>query len=198
MKTSRKTQKVKLTLQRVSTVNRTILMEITVKFLSSQFQGEKAHSNPAWDSQPRENGYQTWSMHGVKAVEATSLSLAVETASSVEPVNASEFVVRIVVTPKSRAIRLKRGERNMLRSLVDGVPTSIHKEINFSYELIQGTNILPANRQIPKPQENGYWERVKPIFSLGKVDFRAANQAHEISGKDCTRSKWFVVMTDIR
>jgi hypothetical protein len=97
-------------------------MQITVRFLSSQFQGEKAHSNPVWDSQPGENGYQTWSVHGVKVVEATSLKLAVETASSVELVNVSESVVRIVVTPKSRASRLKRGERNMLRSLVDGVP----------------------------------------------------------------------------
>ncbi|MGB3641184.1 MAG: hypothetical protein WBA39_26925 [Rivularia sp. (in: cyanobacteria)] len=112
MKTSGKTQKVKLTLQRVGAVHRTKMMLITVRFLSSQFQREKAHSNPVWDSQPRENGYQTWSVHGVKAVEATSLTLAVETASSVEPVNASESVVRIVVTPKSRAIRLKRGERS--------------------------------------------------------------------------------------
>ena len=57
MKTSAKTQKVKLTLQRVGAVHRTILMQITVRFLSSQFQGEKAHSNPVWDSQLGENGY---------------------------------------------------------------------------------------------------------------------------------------------
>ena len=132
MISSGKTQKVKLTLQRVGTVSRTILMQITVKFLSSQFQGEKTHSNPAWDSQLGENGYQTWSVHGVKAVEATSLKLAVETASSVEPVNVSESVVRIVVTPKSRAIRLKRGERNMLRRK-GGWSTDIYLQRNQLY-----------------------------------------------------------------
>ena len=198
MKTSAKTLKVHTTLQGVSTAYRTEMMLITVKFLPSQFQGEKAHSNPAWDSQPRENGYQTWSVHGVKAVEATSLKSVVETASSVEPVNESESVVRIVVTPKSRAIRLKRGERNMLRSLVGEVPIFIHFGVNHSDGKTQGTYTLPANRQIPKPQKNGHWERVKPILPLGKVDFRVANQAYGVSGKDCTRSKWSVVMMDIR
>ncbi|MDJ0616035.1 MAG: hypothetical protein QNJ63_04655 [Calothrix sp. MO_192.B10] len=112
MKTSAKTLKFHETLQNVGTVYRTEMVLITVKFLPSQFQGEKAHSNPVWDSQPRENGYQTWSVHGVKVVETASLKSVVETASSVEPVNVSESVVRIVVTPESRAIRLKRGERS--------------------------------------------------------------------------------------
>ena len=112
MKAPTKTPKVYITLQSVGTVDRTKKVWFPVKFLPSQFQGEKAHSNPVWDSQPGENGYQTWSVHGVKAVEATSHKSVVETASSVEPVNVSESVVRIVVTPKSRAIRLKRGERS--------------------------------------------------------------------------------------
>lgn len=198
MKTLDKTQKVEITLQRVGTVSRTKLVLITVKFLPSQFQGEKAHSNPTRDSQPGENGYQTWSVHGVKVVETASLKQAVETASSVEPVNESESVVRIVVTPKSRAIRLKRGERNMLRSLVDEKAIFIHNGVNLADRETQGTNVLPANRQIPKPQKNGHWERVKPIFSLERVDFRAANQAYGISGKDCTRSKRSVVTIDIR
>lgn len=143
MKTSRKTQKVKLTLQRVGTVNRTILMQITVKLLSSQFQGEKAHSNPPWDSQPRENGYQTWSVHGVKAVKATSLTLAVETASSVEPVNVSESVVRIVVTPKSRAIRLKRGERSDAQKF-GGWNTYIHSQRNQLLLRVETRNLYTS------------------------------------------------------
>ncbi|MEH2182437.1 hypothetical protein [Nostoc sp.] len=198
MKTLDEAQQVQITLQRAGTENRIKSVLITVKFLPSQFQGEKAHSNPVWDSQPGENGYQSWSVHGVKVVKAASLKRVVETASSVEPVNESESVVRIVVTPKSCAIRLKRGERNMLRSLVDRKPVSIHNGVNLTNRETQGTKILPANRQIPKPQKNGHWERVKPIFSLEKVDYRAANQAHGISGKDCTRSKRSVVMTDIR
>ena len=76
-----------------------------------------------------------WSVNGVKAVEATSLTLAVEIASSVEPVIVSKSVVRIVVTLKSRAIRLIRGERNMLRSLMNEKPTFIHREVNYSDEL---------------------------------------------------------------
>ncbi len=85
----------------------------------------------------------------------------------------------------------------MLRSLVGEVAIFIHKGVNHTNGKTQGTYILPANRQVPKPQKNGHWERVKLIFPLEMVDFRAANQAYGISGKDCTRSKWSVVMTDI-
>ncbi|MBW4445845.1 MAG: hypothetical protein KME38_02915 [Spirirestis rafaelensis WJT71-NPBG6] len=179
-----KLSKVKLTLQRVSTVNRTLVVLNSVKFLPSQFLGEKAHSNPIRDSQPGENGYQTWSVHGVKAAKTTSPKPVVEAASSVEPINESELAVRIVVTPKSRANGLKRGERNMLRRLMNELLTFIQKKgfIMSTYESKEPLN-LPANRQVSKPQSNGQWERVKPIFSLERSIFEQLTKRMRYRGR---------------
>lgn len=57
MISSEKTLLFHIIVQGVSTFYRTQMTQINVKFLPSQFQGEKAHSNPAWDSQLGENGY---------------------------------------------------------------------------------------------------------------------------------------------